>query len=282
MSIAQSALTDKRLLHSLVGQGARWANTLLGSVAGIELFGVEKSFKMGPGQLLSERFLVGLQPPVWPKLNLDQLLLRLGMPKRTCSLLMSELGRANFLGVAFEEGVERRLFKAYVEFPVPTRRLPGTVPGTVATHTIYHGYKWDPDRGEDAALTRYSWSPGLTADEINVSLSRHLEALSRPEIRAVPTALLSRSAKRADATKFQYLEAREDGKSRVSFDLNLYAAEMRMAEVTDIVQSAGNALAIDPDLLDPFLGRISDRILGHVSAGIDRDGSDFVTLYYEH
>lgn len=204
------------------------------------------------------------------------------MPTRTQAMLAGDLPRANFLGLAFEEGVGRRLFKAYVEFPVPTRRLPGPKTDTVRSHTIYHGYKWDPDRGEDAALTRYWWTPGLTSSEIEACLSRHLEALSRPEIRATPKALLARCSQRAEATRFQYLEAREDGKSRSSFDLNLYAAEMSLGSVADIVRPAGHAFGIAPGLLDAFLAGVSDRVLGHVSAGIDRDGTDFLTLYYEH
>jgi hypothetical protein len=270
-----------RPLHALQGQSAAWANALLGMVAGLELYGVEKSFKMGPGQLLCERFLVGLQPPAWPKLGLDHMCSRLAMPERTFGLLAADLKRANFLGLAFEEARGRRLFKAYVEFPVPAQRLPGPVPGSVAAHLIYHGYKWDPDRGVDAALTRYWWSPGLSFTEISVCLARHEQAQTPGAIRSVPRALLARCGGRAGAADLKYLEAREDGGSRISFDLNLYAAMLRMEDVADIVRPAGLAFDIDPGLLDRFLASVSDRILGHVSAGIDRDGSDFVTLYYE-
>ncbi len=282
MKPASNSADVQRQIHTLGGQGAGWANALLGLVAGIELYGVEKSFKMGPGQVLAERFLVGLKPPAWPKLRLDHMCSHLGMPERTFALLAADLKRANFLGLAFEEGSSRRLFKAYVEFPVPTRRLPGPTPGTVAAHLIYHGYKWDPDLGEDAALTRYWWSPGLTLDEIGVCLARHEQALALPEVRLVPKTLLERCAGRTDAANLHYIEAREDGKSRVSFDLNLYAATLSVADAGDLVRSAGRAFAIEPAIIEALLARVSDRILGHVSAGIDRDGSDFVTLYYEH
>jgi len=158
----------------------------------------------------------------------------------------------------------------------------GALPGSVLSHIIYHGYKWDPDRGEDAAVTRYWWTPGLTAEEIDGSLSRHLVNLSRAEVAAVPKALLRLCCQRTQGTAIQYLEAREDGSTRSSFDLNLYAAEIRLGMVGDLVHRTGRSFGIESQTLDTLLKGVSDRTLGHVSAGVDRDGGDFLTLYYEH
>jgi hypothetical protein len=282
MTAGANAIREARRLHTLDGQGAAWADALVGMVTGIELHAIERSFKMSAGQLLCERFLVGLRPPAWPKLRLDHLCSHLAMPERSFALLAADLERANLLGLAFEESRGRRRFKAYAEFPVPARRQPGPVPGTAAAHLICHGYKWDPDRGVDAALTRYWYAPGLSFEEISTCLAQHEQARAPAAIRTAPQALLARCRGRATAADLMYVEAREDGGSRVSFDLNFYAATLRMEDVADIVRPTGQAFAIEAGLLDRFLGSISDRVVGHISAGIDRDGSDFLTLYYQH
>jgi hypothetical protein len=84
--------------------------------------------------------------------------------------------------------------------------------------------------------------------------------LSLPEIRSAAKTLLMRCAGRTDATNLQYIEAREDGKSRVSFDLNIYAAMLRLADAGDIVRAAGRAFAIDTPTLD--IGSVSRTRLG--------------------
>ena len=268
-------------MHHLKGDDAKWADALLRLVAGVPLYGVEKSFKLGPGELLRDRFLVGLKPAEYAKLNLDGLRAALAMPERSFASMAADLKRANFLGLAYEPGSRQRVFKAYVEFPVPARRLAGPTPGTVAAHMIYHGYKWDPDRGEDAALTRYWWAPELDLAEIGACIARQQANITRPEIRATVEQIVARCARDCDARKFQYIEAREGAGSRASYDLNVYAAALPVAEVAGLLRGAARALAVDPAALETLLAQCADCTLGHVSAGTDRHGQDFLTIYHE-
>ena len=278
---AVSGAADLRPVHHLQGEDAKWANALLRLVAGLPLYGVEKSFKLGPGELLRDRFLVGLQPAGYAKLNLGALRASLAMPERSFAGMAADLKRANFLGLAYESGARQRVFKAYVEFPVPARRLAGPTPGTVAAHLIYHGYKWDPDRGEDAALTEYWWAPELELAEIRACIAGHQANIRRAELRAAVEQIVARCARDCDARQFQYIEAREGAGSRVSYDLNVYAAALPVEAVAGQLRGAARALAIDAAALQALLTQCAGRTLGHVSAGTDRHGQDFLTIYHE-
>jgi len=271
-----------RPLHRLTGADGKWADALLRLVADIPLYGVEKSFKLGPGEMLRDRFLVGLKPAQWPRLRVDEIRTALAMPEGSYTQMAADLKRANFLGLAYESGPRQRVFKAYVEFPVPAQRLAGPKPGTVAAHMIYHGYKWDPDHGQDAALTQYWWAPELTLAEIQGCIAGHQTAITRPAVRAAVEDIVAHCARHCDARKFQYIEAREGAGSRVSYDLNIYAAALPVGAVAGMLRAAGQALTVDSAALDALLAEIADRPLGHVSAGTDRHGQDFLTLYYEH
>ncbi|MDB5804276.1 MAG: tryptophan halogenase [Betaproteobacteria bacterium] len=268
-------------MHQLKGDDASWANALLRLVAGLPLYGVEKSFKLGPAELLRDRFLLGLKPDAYARLDLDALRTALAMPERSFASMAADLKRANFLGLAYESGAKQRVFKAYVEFPVPARRQPGPTPGSVAAHMIYHGYKWDPDRGEDAALTQYWWAPQLTLAEIGACIARHQADIKRAEVRATVQQIIARCARDCDARQFQYIEAREGMGSRVSYDLNVYPAALPLAEIAGPLKNAALALAVDPLALEALLAQSAGRTLGHVSAGTDRHGQDFLTIYHE-
>ncbi|HEY4372174.1 MAG TPA: hypothetical protein VGN52_09635 [Burkholderiales bacterium] len=276
-----SGSTELHLLHRLREGDAGWANALLRLVQDVPLYGAEKSFKLSPGELLSDRFLIGLAPKVWPQLRFEELRAALAMPPASFAAMMADLKRANFLGLAYEGSAAQRVFKAYVEFPVPAQRLPGPAPGSVAAHLIYHGYKWDPDRGEDAALTRYWWAPELTADEIRHCLARHQAGIGHAAVRAAAQGMVEHCMRHGDARRFQYIEAREGAGSRVSYDLNVYAAQRPLGEVADLVRDAARALGVDTAALDTLLAESAGRMLGHVSAGTDRRGRDFLTVYYE-
>lgn len=269
-------------LHHLSGADAAWADALVRLVNGIPLFGVEKSVKLGPGELLRDRFLLGLKPEAWPRVQLEQLRDALAMPAHSYASMRADLNRANFLGLAYESGPEQRIFKTYVEFPVPARRLPGPTPGSVAAHLIYHGYKWDPDRAAETALTRYWWAPELTLPEIAHNITRHQAAIGRAEVRGAVEAIVALAAQRCDARRFQYIEAREGENPRVSYDLNIYPAQLTLADAAAPLHAAARALAVDEAALANLLAEAGDRLLGHVSAGTDRRGRDFLTLYYEY
>jgi len=94
-------------------------------------------------------------------------------------------------------------------------------------------------------------------------------------------ALVRLAAQRGPAAAFKYIEASEGGNPRRSFDLNLYSANLRLREVFPIVAGLGLHYRIAPAILAQRVAAAGEGIFGHISAGLDRQGRDFFSLYYE-
>jgi hypothetical protein len=91
---------------------------------------------------------------------------------------------------------------------------------------------------------------------------------------------LSRIAQFADSGELLLMEVEEPGNPRRSCDLNLYDAGLRMKEIADLVDATLRDFAVPLGRAQALLGRIGDRALGHISAGLGRDGKEFVTFYF--
>ena len=65
-----------------------------------------------------------------------------------------------------------------------------------------------------------------------------------------------------------------------SFDLNLHAAGIRIEEMRDLLAKACARYVIAAHQFQALYQRIRHRTLGHLSDGINREVSDFLTLYY--
>ncbi|MEX0943251.1 MAG: hypothetical protein WD002_11990 [Pseudomonadales bacterium] len=77
-----------------------------------------------------------------------------------------------------------------------------------------------------------------------------------------------------------YMQASEHN-ARASFDLNLYPANLTLAEITDEVSAIANFLGRPGSELTPYYQQCKYATLGHISGGYDRSGEPFFTIYYE-
>jgi len=64
-----------------------------------------------------------------------------------------------------------------------------------------------------------------------------------------------------------------------SFDLNLNAAGIRIEEMRDLLAKACARYVIAEHQFQALYQRIRHRTVGHLSGAINREGSDFLTLY---
>ncbi|MEX0642051.1 MAG: hypothetical protein WD468_05090 [Pirellulales bacterium] len=83
------------------------------------------------------------------------------------------------------------------------------------------------------------------------------------------------------SVQFIYLEVEEEGTLRRSFDLNIYAAGLRVAQVADVLEQAALEYGLSAVELERLLALIGGLRLGHIAGGTDRRGDDFLTIYYE-
>lgn len=241
--------------------------------------GQEVSFKLLPGQLLDDRLLLGWQTRDFPAVRfIDWLVQQWGLPQAAADALLQRTAAANTLGLSVEAGEGQVLYKAYLEFwdPIRARMRAGTLgPDPVLLH---YGIKWQA--GSAAyAQAEYHLHPQWTA----YAIVQRIQALHPPGRTSLAlstaNALVQRGSMRAPRAPMLYLEAHEAGSARHSCDINLYQTALRLADATGLLRQLGQDLGVPAAALDTLLQEHAALPLGHVAAGIDRRGQDFLSIY---
>ncbi|MGC4060139.1 MAG: hypothetical protein QM749_04515 [Aquabacterium sp.] len=283
-------------LHQLTGPRAEAANRLLDLTANIPLADIERSCKFSAGTLSRERLLLGQTAALLAGTTLDAAPRFLRLPPSAKLPYMQDRLRANFIYLGFEGSAQGLSYRIHLEFPVKLAQQLDAATGQMTPTLLARGYKWDalqPERDHYDA-TDYWWHPRLTVDQIHMRLAAlwaqqpgsdadtpsmpHTPALAAAQALVKRTIDLGRH--RSNALDWQYLEVTEPASSHHSFDLNVYKADLRMAELAGEMRALAQALGIDDADVDAFLADTADATLGHVSGGLGRDGQPFLTVYY--
>lgn len=236
----------------------------------LPLNGYERSFKMQPGRLLTERYLLGIRRDLLIPAQLGEILAHLDLPEVFRGAFLAGLPHTSFLHFGHEAGPDGVVRKLYQEF---------TQDGKAPEGLLFAGYKWDPARPGRQVLTRYRPQSGMNLDAILASIATLLEG--HAEMAAVTGMIVSHAATRCTASDLCYVEVSEDGNARLSCDINLYAAELRLADVMPLVRAAARLSGIGEEKVDGYLAGRREALLGHVSCGVGRDGAPFLTVYYK-
>ena len=222
---------------------------------------------------------MGIAPAYWSPALLSSLSTVLNMPAVLQMQFIAALSRANFLGLGFEQGEHDCSYKAYIEYPLLVRASGSS--DQVAPVLQYQGFKWHPENPDIFVVTDYLWRPRLSRAGIAQQLERHLAQLSLPMIATLLQHVLNQAALRLDAAELIYLEVAEPGTSRVSVDLNVYGAGLTVAQFTPALNAIVAQLGLDMQTVAQVLAHDGSQLLGHVSAGCDRNGRDFLTVYFD-
>lgn len=268
-----------RPIHQLRGAARVFANRLLQVVANIPLKGIERSIKFGPGLFLSERFLVGIAPAYWSPTLLSSLTTALQMPAAMLSQFGAALAQANFLGLGFEQGEHDCSYKAYIEYPLLVRASGSS--DHVVPVLQYQGFKWHPEHPDKFVVADYLWYPRLSCAGIALQFGQHLAQLTTPMIATLLHQVLNEAALQQDAADLIYLEVAEPGSTRQSVDLNIYSAGLLVAQFIPQLYAIAAQFGLEPQVVSSGLESAGPQMLGHVSAGCDRHGQDFLTVYFD-
>lgn len=239
----------------------------------------ERSFRIAPGTLMANRFLVSLNPEDIPgdaPARVLQACSQLGMPAAAGAEAARQFARAACIHFGFEDNGGKLISKLYLEFPpqpVPRGHEGG------AGSLLYLAFKWVPGDA-DAVVSRYTAHPGLAAGEIE----RRIEALypsesARPSFE-IARSVLHLAAARVPAGRLHYLEVGEDGNPRRSWDLNCYDAGLHLRDVQQALFAMRDRFGIRPGQFQALYDQVRASRFGHLSGGMHRDGVDFFTVYY--
>lgn len=246
-------------------------------------YAYEKSFKALPGRLLPSRYLLGINKSViTPELEPRVLALpeRLGMPEALRPMYQEGYPAASFTHFGLEQNEDACLIKAYLEFSAPL--LEATQAGRVleGEHLLHRGFKWSADEPEKYSVASYRCFHALPQGAIRERLGAILVGPEHAVALRLTNAIFDLALQRISDRKLLYLEVTEEGNPRISFDLNLYAARLRMSELRPIFDEMQRHYSLPPMEFASVLSESHDAVFGHVSGGIDRQGRDFLTIYY--
>jgi len=243
----------------------------------------ERSFKIEPRRLLTQRYMLGVSAQSAPHERFVEAARRLGMPASALPQFEKALPEASVVLFGFEGTAETdqtagaSVLKVYTEH---RSRLSNRARGDAPVE-VFRGFKWRPDQPGDGIQTLYWCRPGLAADEIRTQVAEHLAAPALEPVREMVAATLERAIHARPGFTPQWLELGESGQPIRAFDLNLYEAGLRVAAIGPLLARLAHAYAIEPGLMDRLLDVAGSGLLGHLSAGVSRAGTGFLTIYFE-
>jgi hypothetical protein len=242
-------------------------------------FGREDSFKMSHGKLLAQRFMLGIPTHGLGAQRILDWSERLGMPQRMREDFAAHLPAANLVFLGLEEDAHEAVFKIYLEFWDKVRER---VLRTGQNHPLllHKGYKWCSGDA-DGRIALYTCFPRLGTQEI----LRAMASIHSPGIdqraRDPALAIVRRAAAASPRAMFIYVEVAEENNPRKSFDINLYKSGLLLADIRPELEALAQYFGLCTRAWQSLLQDTATLPLGHLSGGLDRDGREFITVYYE-
>lgn len=241
-------------------------------------YGLERSVKITQRQLLDDRCLLSVHRTALgdaPADRLTELGHRLGIPADAAGRILAALDGADVVHFGHEAGPGYTIRKIYFEYAARARRAMAAGEPVL----VHLAYKWAVGAAA-AAATRYTWLPLRTRDDLEAKLRTLLPADAAPRGLRCTLCLIDRAARQTDAGELMMMEVEEPGNPRRSCDLNLYDARLRVCQISDLIAATTQDFEVPRSRVEALFGKGKDLQLGHVSAGIGRDGEEFVTIYY--
>jgi hypothetical protein len=244
-------------------------------------YGLERSVKITRGNLADDRYLVSVGSAALCRNAADRLV-RMGralqLPERFAREISAALEGADIVHFGYEAAAGRDIYKIYCEYASRTRQAmasPARLP--VLVHLAF---KWTPHLPDSEAVTRYTWRPYHDSRALEQKLHDVVPPGEAPRAHRFALSLVSRIASLAESGGALLMEVEEPGNPRRSCDLNVYDAGLRMKDIGDLIETAAADFAIPSSQAQAVFGPAAERMLGHLSAGLARNGAEFVTIYF--
>jgi len=245
--------------------------------------GLEHSCKIVDKTLLSNRFLLGVNKKEIEHNAQERIIRickRLDMPQPLLETFRQCLFDANYVHFGFEESEATCLYKVYVEFwdSIKEDLRRGKDPSR--TFLLHLGFKWDAFDHNRKAVTRYTWHPWISVEEILDRLGAILDPAMHGLALEVARNIVHTATARIPHQDILYLEVTEEDNPRRSFDINVYRANLQVGELYPLLSRLGQHYAISHAEFHHLYDRIKTKRFGHLSGGVSREGKDFFTVYY--
>jgi hypothetical protein len=246
-------------------------------------FGFERSFKIAHKTFLPERFLVGFERKKadggQPARIMD-ICRRINMPEDFLMRFQEDYAAANIILFGFERNEKSRFYKVYLEFTDRHQKAVEKYPENPDPFEIFTGFKWNISDPSRKVVTRYTCFPSYVLNDMMRQASRFLYRNAEKKPERIVNGILEMASYKAAPNEFQYFEAGEADNQRKSFSINLYWAGLRMMEIYPFLLEMAHYYSVPTGDFLRVYDAVKTQILGNLAGGIDREGRDFLTLYF--
>ncbi len=276
-----STLSDHKKMNSPVSQAAVLPFKILEDLA--IPCGYERSFKLSEGNILANRYLLGINTADVTHQQLIDACHQLEMPAPLLEQFQAGLAGANLVFLGFEADSQGgALFKVYLEYWDALQKKLQHNPALSEPHLLHRGFKWKFNKPGKNLITEYQCLPGLSTVNIQQRIESQYPGTVAPKCLQAINHIINLAQRKVPEKKFIYVEVSEPGNSRRSFDLNLYPAGLTVQEIIKPLTDAAALLNLDMGQFDQLMSIVSGKLFGHISAGIGRNGDEYLTIYYEN
>ncbi len=243
---------------------------LLGLINGLDVgFGLERSFKIFHGTLLTNRFLLSLRRDALPREKLFAICRDLGLPELFWEPFLQHLPDTKLVHFGIEKNEKATVYKVYLELSLKGRLYP---------FLLYLGFKWDPSDDAAAALARYTCYPSFTPKDIRERVSLAFDGLRSAEPMEIAKGIVDTAS--GITQEILYLDVTEDNNRRRSFDINMYRAGLQLETLYPLLVRMAHYYSVPLQQFRTFFETIRTERFGHLSGGTDREGRAFFTIHF--
>jgi len=244
----------------------------------------ERSFQMQKEKLLKNRFLFGFDVNSISSGAHEKILHiceQLGMPAVLMADYKKNLPQATVVGFGFGEDERTCIIRAYLEFRSRYYRAMNDKTMNAEPYLSHLGFKWDAADSRMGATTKYTCFPGYTTEDILKKIvSQGSYQGRRGGSYGIVEGVLNLASTKVRNDKFLFLDVSEESSGRNSFDINLYRANLQLNEIYPFLLEACRFFSISENEFHDFYEPVKTQTLGHLAGGMDRDGRDFLGIYF--
>ena len=243
--------------------------------------GYERSFKMLDHTLLANRFLLGINTADLKPGRLLDVCRQLDMPAQYMELFQAHLAVANVVFLGFEDRKVDCLYKVYLEFWEKVKSDIHRTSNKQEPVLLHLGFKWNTDDNTQRAISQYMCYPMLSVKDILKRLSNVYQGHEDNTSLQIAEDIITFAGSRSASSSFIYLEVGEEDNPGKSFDINLYKAQFRLREIASSLSRMREHYSIPAEQFGLLYQLVGNKLFGHLAGGLNREGKDFLTVYYE-
>jgi hypothetical protein len=254
-------------------------NTLISKLG--SPYGAERSIKLVRSMIRSERLLLSIHKDTLGKhteISLLRILKELGFPDKYSDAITSRLGQAEIIHFGYEDYSAGFFYKCYLEFTDNVRQANDRK--IQSGPLVHYAVKWDPQHPSIAKINHYYLQPAPDLYAVKQFLARVYADNSHSTAYQTVLDIIRLDEVSDSDNEMMVLSVTEEGSKRFSFDINLYDARLRLADIASQLKTIAEYFVVSKEEWQHHFKNNRHLQLGHLSGGMDEKDREFFTVYF--